>query len=538
MKTFLTGMAFLGLLAAAVVGEEPPGSRQARADAGDLEALFRYVREGWSELRRSNADVLKAALDPKLEGSGSAVLYLSEKEDLSRVREELRSQMPGEDFARLELRQLPAAAGEQGLLYLPHPYVVPGGRFNEMYGWDSYFIALGLVRDGEILAAKAMTDNHLYQVEHYGKVLNANRTYFLTRSQPPFLSRMVLEVFERTGDRDWLRRALPAIEKYHRFWIEPPHLTATGLSRYYDQGDGPAPEVVSGERDAEGRTHYDRIQEFFRRNQVTDYNLALYYDRGADRLTPLFYKGDRSMRESGFDPSNRFGAFNLDVIHYNPVELNTLLWVTERDLARIQTELGNTGEARGWERRAEERQRLVDRYLWDPQSGLYLDYNILTGKRRHYPFATTFFPLWAGMASPEQAARVAANLSLLERPGGIVTSTTVSGNQWDAPFGWAPLQMMAVEGLRRYGYETDADRIAIKFLSLVLGEFLEHDALVEKYDVVRRSSQVSEGIRFGYSSNEVGFGWTNAVFARLYDQLDPEGRSQVLELEVSPESGQ
>ena len=156
----------------------------------------------------------------------------------------------------------------------------------------------------------------------------------------------------------------------------------------------------------------------------------------------------------------------------------------------------------------------------------YLDYDFRNERRRQYEFATTFYPLWVGMASPVQARRVLANLAKFEAPGGILTSTTVSGSQWDAPFGWAPLQMIAVGGLRRYGHHAEADRLARKFVSLVVKEFEEHGTIVEKYDVVRRESDVSAGIRFGYSSNEIGFGWTNAAFLELLAGLEPSGRER------------
>ena len=493
--------------------------------------IFSYIRTSWDTLERSNRQLLEAARDPKLGQRDRWPVYISRKEDPARVRAELEGLMPPADFAQIELLVLPEKPEDRkvhGLLYLPHPYVVPGGRFNEMYGWDSYFIVLGLLRDGQTLKARHMVENFLYEIEHYGHILNANRTYYLTRSQPPFLSHMVLAVYEKTGDRQWLEAALPAMQRDYEFWTSEPHLVPeTGLSRYWDLGEGPAAEVLEGERDEQGRTHYDRIQEYFRTHQVDDYDLAQYYDRKLDRLTPLFYKGDRSMRESGFDPSNRFGAFNLDVIHYNPVDLNTLLWMAEKNTARALEILGRAPEARTWTERAGKRRDLVLRYCWDPATGLFLDYNYQTRARRKYDFATTFFPLWAGLATQEQAARVTANLALFEKPGGLVTSTFASGNQWDSPFGWAPLQMVGIEGLRIYGYGAEADRLSLAFLSLVLKEFRTSGTLVEKYDVVHRTSRVSEGIQFGYSTNEIGFGWTNAVFTRLYDRL-PEAQKEAL----------
>jgi len=169
--------------------------------------------------------------------------------------------------------------------------------------------------------------------------------------------------------------------------------------------------------------------------------------------------------------------------------------------------------------------------MWDRDDGLYYDYNFATKKTRRYPFLTTLYPLWAGIATPEQAQHVEANLRRFERPGGLQTSTRETGNQWDAPFGWAPLEMIAVQGLRRYGFENDADRITARFLSLVLQQFIERHIIVEKYDVVRRSLEVSSKIGFGYRSNEIGFGWTNAAVVELYAQLPPERRADVLQFD-------
>jgi alpha,alpha-trehalase len=246
-----------------------------------------------------------------------------------------------------------------------------------------------------------------------------------------------------------------------------------------------------------------------------DYDVARFYDAVDDSLTPLFYKGDRSMRESGFDPSNRFGPFSVDITDYAPVCLNVLLYRMEEDAARIHTLLGRTPSAATWRERASKRRELIDRYLWDEPSGLYLDYNTRTSSRRQYEFATTFYPLWAGIASPAQARAVHANLAKFEAPGGILTSTQVTGSQWDAPYGWAPLQMIAVAGLRRYGYVEDADRLARKFVSLVIQEFDAHGIIVEKYDMQKRTSDIAAGIKFGYSANQAGFGWTNAAVLEL-----------------------
>jgi alpha,alpha-trehalase len=166
--------------------------------------------------------------------------------------------------------------------------------------------------------------------------------------------------------------------------------------------------------------------------------------------------------------------------------------------------------------------------MWNEQDGLYEDYDFAQRRMHRYPFLTTFYPLWAGIASREQAARVAANLPMFERAGGLQTSTSESGDQWDAPFGWAPLQLIAVEGLRRYGYQAEADRISEKFLSMVAEQYFSRRTILEKYDVVRRSAELNREIRFGYRTNEAGFGWTNAAFTILLDALPPEQRKRIL----------
>ena len=515
------------VLLAAVAAATPRGG--AVATASDLAAIRAYIKRGWTELRRSHRQLLAAAADPKLPvASRRWPVYVPE--DVAAIRQRLVAEgIPDDELARIELRPLPAdrsAITDHGVLWLPEPYVVPGGRFNEMYGWDSYFILIGLLRDGELELAKGMVDNAIYEIAHYGTVLNANRTYYLTRSQPPFLTEMLLGVYARTHDRVWLARAVPAIEAYYRYWTTGPHLTASGLSRYFDAGGGPAPEVLAGKRDAAGRTHYDRVKAYYRTHAISDYDLARFYDAGADRLTELFFVGDRSMRESGFDPSNRFGPFNVAVIDMNPVCLNSLLYQMERDAATIAGILGHRAAVATWEARATARKARIQALLWDEPAGLYLDYDTTTKQRRRYPFLTTFWPLWVGIADADQARKVVANLGLFERPGGLQTSTFESGSQWDAPYGWAPLELIAIQALRRYGYARDADRITARFLSLILQVFRDQGTIVEKYDVVARTAATR--VAFGYATNEIGFGWTNAAFVELLADLPAARHAEVL----------
>ena len=526
----LIALVLCALLAGPATAQPDPTTQVARPSAAELDTLRSYIDRTWGTLTRSHDDLLAALPDEKVDHAPGTPwpLYVAASEDTAAVRRQLQQSLTDAEWAQVNLKVLPENPREHlseidphGLLYLPHPYVVPGGRFNEMYGWDSYFISVGLLEAGRVEMAKHMTDNHLYQVEHYGTVLNANRTYYLTRSQPPFLATMVRDVFAATGDTTWAAEAVPELERYYDYWTTGPHRAGdTGLSRYYGLGEGPAPEVVMGERDAEGQSHYDRIRAYYRANDVTAYDESLFYDAAADTLTSLFYKADRSMRESGFDPSNRFGPFNVGIIHYAPVGLNSFLYQYERDMSALMGTLGRADAAKQWGRRAERRKTRMNDLMWNAETGRYHDYNFRTQTQNDYHFGTAFAPLWVGLASDSQAAATAGTLWQLEAPGGVLTSTERTGNQWDAPFGWAPLQMMAADGLRRYGYDAAADRLSVKFVGLVSKEFQEHGVILEKYDLVQRESDVSAGIQYGYSENVIGFGWTNAVVLRLLEGVE------------------
>jgi alpha,alpha-trehalase len=238
------------------------------------------------------------------------------------------------------------------------------------------------------------------------------------------------------------------------------------------------------------------------------------------RLSADYYKGDRSMRESGFDVSFRFGPFGAATHHYAPVCLNSLLYKTEKDMEQISRWLGHGADADKWSRRAEARKKLVVRYLWDPKEGLFFDFNVETGKQSSYRYASTFYPLWAGLATPEQAKAVAENIKIFERPGGLAMSPYDTGAQWDLPYGWGNIEMLAIEGLRRYGFNAEADRVSYEFVSMVAENFRRDGNIREKYNVVTRSSESS--VELGYHMNVVGFGWTNAAFLELLHGLPKE----------------
>jgi alpha,alpha-trehalase len=241
---------------------------------------------------------------------------------------------------------------------------------------------------------------------------------------------------------------------------------------------------------------------------------------GTHWLTRDFYKGDRAVRESGFDTTFRFGPFGGSTEDYAPVGLNALLYKYELDLAWMARELGHPDEAKQWDAEAQARRAAMDRYLWNAQKGMYFDYDFITAQQSTYNYLTTFYPLWAGSASPQQARRVEANLNLFEKKGGPAMSTTDSGEQWDLPYGWAPTTWLTADGMAHYGDMKDALRVARAFTTTVRVNYLDNGTIREKYNVVTGSSEFH--VLAGYRENVVGFGWTNAVYERLEQMLHPE----------------
>ncbi len=518
-------------------------------DAG-LKPILNYISSGWNTLTRSMTRC-ESVVDPKL--SARAVLYLPadfpEPPELEKLQQSCKVTIQHLPVVIHKLGQIDTKIlSPAALLFLPNPYVVPGGRFNEMYGWDSYFIIRGLLQDGRIHLARGMVDNFFFEIEHYGAVLNANRAYYLTRSQPPFLTSMILGVYEAEkeagkDDRDWLARAYNYANRDYELWVRDPHLAGnTGLARYYDFGEGPVaeglqdengyyrkvaayyldhPEQAKGElvevkpddKDVIGFTFPLQLCESYREFPGTPRCQVLK----TYALTPDFYKGDRSMRESGFDISYRFGPFGSHTHDFAPVCLNSLLYKTEKDLEQMSKLLGHQDDAVTWSRRAAERKQRMNQYLWDQKRGLFMDFNFKTETKSTYDYITTYYPLWAGLATPEQAKALAANLRIFEQPGGLDISPHDTGGQWDYPYGWAPTQLVAIEGLRRYGFDDDANRVSYKFLSTVAENFRKQGIIVEKYNVVNRSTEANVSV--GYQQNVIGFGWTNAAFLALLHAL-------------------
>ena len=520
-----------------------------------LDDILHYISVTWDRLSRS-LDACETFLDSKTEGE--PVLYLPieirSPAELAGLPERCRVRV-----ARLPEKITPqdekivAGIADHGLLFLEHPYVVPGGQFNEMYGWDSYFIIRGLLRDDRRDLARGMVENFFYEIQHYGGVLNANRTYYLGRSQPPFLSSMILTLYHADvaagqPSPDWLAKAYKFAVADYEQWTRAPHLAGnTGLSRYFDEAEGPVPEIMGDPSNYyRGVAHYYLANEGEQSKHLVrvDAQSALDSVLGpvfevsvcdptsihttrsdcdpADRvaLAADYYKGDRSLRESGFDITFRFGPYGVDTHHFAPICLNSLLYKTETDLEEMSRLLNRPTDAQRWRERASERKERINRYLWDANHGLFTDYNFETRRRSTYEYATTFYPLWVGLASKEQASAVEKNTPLFEQAGGLAMSRNQTGAQWDYPYGWAPVHLIALEGLRRYGYGTDADRISEKFLSMVLENFRRDHTIREKYNVVTRSTVTR--VTAGYAVNVSGFGWTNAVFLELLHELPPE----------------
>jgi alpha,alpha-trehalase len=528
------------------------GSAKSAQDAG-LKPILQYISSAWDTLTRSMTDC-QSIVDPKIKAS--PVLYLPANFEAPPSVQKLSTECNVRiEHLPMEIHHLgeidTSKIQPHGLLYLEHKYVVPGGRFNEMYGWDSYFIIRGLLREGRVQLARGMVDNFFFEIEHYGAMLNANRTYYLTRSQPPFLSSMLVDVYDalqKGGHTDtaWLAKAYADLEKDYAMWTHEPHLAGqTGLSRYYDFGEGPPAEAVQDESG-----FYRKVAMYFLLNpsQADDYIVgskpgqtqpaagASYSLQVCDvshtmaqpecekkrefKLGSDYYKGDRSMRESGFDVSFRFGPFGSATHHYAPDCLNSLLYKTEKDMEQISNWLGRPTDAERWAKRAEERKRLITHYLWSGERGFFTDLNFPTLEKSSYEYATMFYPLWAGLATPEQAKAVVSNLKGFEQPGGLPMSTEDTGAQWDLPYGWGNIEMLAIDGLRRYGYNADADRVSYEFLSMVAENFRRDGNIREKYNVVTRSSEAH--VELGYQMNVVGFGWTNAAFIELLHGLPKE----------------
>ena len=409
------------------------------------------------------------------------------------------------------------------------PFVVPGGRFNEMYGWDSYFESIGLLLDGRTDLAIGMANNFQYEIEHYGKILNANRSYYLTRTQPPFYSSLIIEIFEKTQDKNWLQSHLEtAIKEYETVWmVAGKRATENGLNRYLAEGIGKPPEAE------EGHFHHE-MGPYAKLEGMTVEKYEKAYTKGKIKNPKLdeYFIHDRSVRESGHDTSYRLEGICADL---NVVELNAFLFKYETDFAAvIQNEFDDSftiGEkvytSAYWLQKALDRKEQANKLLWNEEKGMYFDYNFRKKEQTNFISATVFTPLWAKMASKEQAEKVIKNaLPLLKEKGGIASCTKESRGeiskerpqkQWDYPNGWAPHQMMIWRGLQHYGFHLELQELVYRWLFMITKNAVDYNGTIpEKYDVVSATHKVfaeygNVGTEFEYITKE-GFGWMNASY--------------------------
>ena len=392
------------------------------------------------------------------------------------------------------------------LLPLPHDYVVPGGRFTELYYWDSYFTMLGLDESGHCELLRSMADNFAYLIDTYGHVPNGNRSYYLSRSQPPVFALMT-DLFEDTG----VHRAtdyLPQLRKEYAFWSEGGEHLRPGeahrrcvcladgslLNRYWDDRDTPREESYLEDRQTA---------------------------QASDRLPYEVYRDLRAGAESGWDFSSRWlddpqQLSSIRTTAIVPVDLNSFLYKLERQIARLSQVKGWQACAEEFHRRAEARLAAIDRYLWNDEVGAYFDYDWKRRQPRDNLTAATLTPLFVRIASKTQAERVAAVVSeRLLAPGGLsTTELSGTGEQWDRPNGWAPLQWMGIRGLQNYGHDVLALDIERRWLAIVGQLFERESKLVEKY-VLRPSAEHAGG---GEYPLQDGFGWTNGVTRKLMQE--------------------
>jgi len=400
-------------------------------------------------------------------------------------------------------------------LPLPQRYVVPGGRFAEVYYWDSYFTMLGLECSGRHDLTTAMIDNFAYLIDQYGHIPNGNRTYYVSRSQPPFFAAMVDLEARREGDATYLRR-LPQLQREYAFWmagaerLEPNSAArrvvklAGGeiLNRYWDDRDTPR-------------------EESYREDVATA--------RASGRPAAEVYRHLRAAAESGWDFSSRWFAdgrtlATIRTVDIVPIDLNSLLYHLERTIARACRVAEDLACEQDMNARAEARRRAIVLYLWSDAEGAFVDYDWREGRRIERVSAATVYPLYFRVADETQARTIARTLrERLLAPHGRSTTTVETGEQWDAPNGWAPLQWLAIEGLRRYGEHALAERIAQRWVAKNLAVFRETGKLVEKYNVY-----AAGGGGGGEYPLQDGFGWTNGVLRRLltdYPRLAEEASS-------------
>lgn len=389
------------------------------------------------------------------------------------------------------LKRNPVDVKNSTLIPLPFPYIVPGGRFREVFYWDSYFTMLGLQVTGYPELIEAMVNNFAYLIDRFGFIPNGNRTYFTTRSQPPFFSLMIDLLAEVMGEEDIYTRYLPQLEKEYQFWMNQRAVILPDghvLNRYYDQKDTVRPEA-----------YYEETK------------LANRSGRPVNEV----HQHLRAACESGWDYSSRWlqdGQHweTIEAANYIPVDLNCLLLHLEEVLLRIYTSLNDLPKINVLKDALAKRVSAIEQYCWN--GTFYVDYHFVDQQQSDKLSLAAVYPLFFKIANADQASKVA---QLLEEKflcaGGLVTTTVNTGQQWDAPNGWAPLQWMAYKGLLNYGFTQLAARVKNRWLITCEKVYANTGKMMEKYDVI----DVANKAAGGKYPNQDGFGWTNGVYLKL-----------------------
>jgi len=402
-----------------------------------------------------------------------------------------------------ELKRTPAQGGGT-LIPLPHQYIVPGGRFREIYYWDSYFTMLGLQVSKRTDIIENMVDNFAYLINSFGFIPNGNRTYYLGRSQPPFFALMIHVLSEEKGNAI-LTKYKPALEKEYQFWMQgefelndPQQATnhvvmlqnQMVLNRYWDSKDEPRPEAYAEDK---------------------------HIAEEADGSPSETFRHIRAAAESGWDFSSRW--FNdklkmatIQTTNLIPVDLNCLLLYMEETLLQLYLQENDAGNSQLFAKKIEHRKQAIQTYCWNENRGCYFDYNFVTQLQEEHFNLATVFPLFFNIATADQAQKIATLIKdKFLYPGGLITTLYKTGQQWDAPNGWAPLQWIAYKGLKNYGFTELADTIKNNWLGNCEKVFAETGKMMEKYNVM--DTTITAG--GGEYPNQDGFGWTNGVYLKM-----------------------
>ena len=394
------------------------------------------------------------------------------------------------------------------LIPLPNPFIIPGGRFREVYYWDSYFTMHGLLDETNIGIAENMTNNFKYLIDEIGYIPNGNRIYYLSRSQPPFFAAIVDLISKYKNDENWGLSYLSAIQKEYDFWMNENNSSSKNcirnfeiekgifLNRYYDSKTSPREE-----------SYYEDFLVTAKLDGMKRQNL---------------YRNIRAACESGWDFSSRWfldekslsTCIAADII---PIDLNSLMYFIETKLAQLYALTGNEAMQQEYENKSEKRKYLINKYFWNEEKSFYFDYNFKNKKLTNINSLAACYPLYFNLAEKKMASGVARNIKkLFLKDGGLISTSNHTGQQWDAPNGWAPLQWMAIKGLRNYGFNDLADDIKSRWLLLNENVFNRTGKMFEKYNV----EDISLHAGGGEYDLQYGFGWTNGIASALKQDLD------------------